>query len=96
MAAYKFPQILSSNSPYPSEDERPDSAAVEKLLDSDTEDEAAENQQTKVASERLLRRWKFATYALTFIICCLSLLQFFLSRQQYEHPAQQPFCERAS
>ena len=95
MAAFKFPQILNSSSPYPSEDEQPDSAAVEKLLDFETDNEAANNQQTKIGLERLIRRWKVATYALTFMICFLLLLQFFLLRQQYEHPAQQPFCKRA-
>ena len=37
-------------------------AAVKILLGSKTENEAANNQQIKVVSERLFRRWKFATY----------------------------------
>ena len=96
MARFKFSQIFKSTATHLSGDERPDFAAVETLLGSKSEDEAVSDQQRQVATERLLRRWKFATYAMAFILCFLSITLSSLLRKQHGHPVRQIFCEPAS
>ena len=96
MARFKFSQIFKSTVTHLSGDERPDFAAVETLLGSKSEDEAVSDQQRQVATERLLRRWKFATYAMAFILCFLSITLLSLLRKQYGRPVREIFCEPAS
>ena len=96
MARLNFSQIFKPTATCLRGDERSDFAAVETLLGSQVEDEAASSQQTQVAMERLLRRWKLATYATTFILCFLLITLLSVLRQRDGHPVQQIFCEPAS
>ena len=55
-----------------------------------------EEKPENIYLNRLLRRWKFATYALISILCFTLAMLLLLLQQQNEHAIEQIFCEPGS